>query len=170
MRGLLLIHLRNFNMRYDKQSAPTDNAKKNAKSLRREQTPPEAKLWRILRGRRLGGYKFRRQYPIGRFITDFYCHEVRLIIELDGASHENQIAYDLARSQWLASSGYQVMRFSNQQLNENVEAVGRMILIRCVELGKTPHPSPLPRERGQEGCAHANAAMNGHEIHETTKP
>ncbi len=121
-------------MRYSDSTTPVEQTKQNAKALRVNQTPPEAILWKQLRGRRLGGFKFRRQYPIGRFIVDFYCHETRLVVELDGSSHEDQVEYDLRRSKWLAENQLHIMRFSNQQLGRNLEGVCQMILVECVRL------------------------------------
>src|SRR5690349_9123750 len=72
-----------------------------ARDIRHEPAPAEQKLWRCLRNRRLNGLKFRRQHPIGPFIADFYCADLRPIIELDGDSHADQLQYDAERTQWL---------------------------------------------------------------------
>jgi len=71
--------------------------------------------------RQLAGYKFRRQQPIGRFIVDFYCADVKLVIELDGDSHAGQVEYDSARTQWLEDREYHVIRFSNWDVHKNLE-------------------------------------------------
>jgi very-short-patch-repair endonuclease len=74
----------------------------NARELRKNLTEAERTLWRHLRLRQFGGYKFRRQQPIGNYIVDYVCLEKRLIIELDGGQHSKQIAYDSERTAWLA--------------------------------------------------------------------
>ena len=73
-----------------------------ARRLRRESTPAEVYLWRLLRNRQLAGHKFRRQQPIGPFIADFCCLSARLIIEVDGGQHTAQTMEDQRRTQWLA--------------------------------------------------------------------
>ncbi|MFL5803128.1 MAG: endonuclease domain-containing protein [Roseiflexaceae bacterium] len=88
-------------------SAPTQI---RARQLRQEQTASEALLWEQLRARRLGGYKFRRQHALGRFIVDFYCAEHRLIIELDGPIHTQQHERDEAREEALNIQGYTISR------------------------------------------------------------
>ena len=81
-------------------------------------------LWQYLRGRDLG-YKFRRQHPINRFIIDFYCAEAKLCIEIDGSSHldAEQEAYDKARTKILEELGYQVIRFTNNEVRYNIHVV-----------------------------------------------
>ena len=78
-------------------------------------TAAEALLWRELRGSRLGGLKFRRQVPIGRYVVDFLCVDRALIVELDGPPHDDpgQRAHDEARDRWLRGEGYRVLRFRN---------------------------------------------------------
>jgi very-short-patch-repair endonuclease len=86
-----------------------------ARHLRREQTPAEARLWSLLRGRRLANAKFRRQVPIDRFFADFVCMETRLIVELDGRIHDDEEAQlkDIERTAVLESCGYLLIRLSN---------------------------------------------------------
>jgi len=86
-------------------------------------TRAEAVLWRYLRNWHIGGLRFRRQHPIGRYIADFCCVERRLVIELDGLSHEERDAYDAARSADLAARGYGVLRFLNDDVLRDPEAV-----------------------------------------------
>ncbi len=104
-----------------------------ARELRQPQTPAEIKLWARLRDRQLDGYKFRRQHPIGRFITDFYCAERKLVIEIDGDSHADQVEYDQARTHWLNEEGYRVIRFSNREVFGQLDAVLETILNECVK-------------------------------------
>src|SRR5206468_12932704 len=86
------------------------------RKLRRDSTFPERRLWRELRGGRLCGLKFRRQHSIGPFIVDFYCHENRLAIELDGESHNDRGSYDLERERFLKAENLRVVRFSNDDV------------------------------------------------------
>ena len=94
-----------------------------ARELRRDMTPAERVLWGRLRNRQLEGLKFRRQHPLGRFIVDFCCAQHRLIVEVDGGVHRNQREYDEARTQVLQAHGYRVLRFSNEAVLGDVEAV-----------------------------------------------
>jgi very-short-patch-repair endonuclease len=98
-------------------------------------------------------YKFRRQHPIERFIIDFYCAELKLCIEIDGASHleEDQQEYDAARTEYLESIGRKVIRFTNEDVRYNINAVIQEITEVCERLrqerhlgGIAPHPNPLP--------------------------
>ena len=89
-----------------------------ARRLRRDQTHAEARLWTLVRGRRLADAKFRRQVPIGRYVADFVCLEARLIIEIDGGAHDAEEAQlkDLERTAVLESFVYHLIRFSNGQV------------------------------------------------------
>jgi ATP-dependent DNA helicase RecQ len=98
-----------------------------AGQLRHKATPPEQLLWSLLRGRRLGGLKFRRQEPIGPYIVDFCCRDLRLIVELDGTSHEDKLESDAVRTRWLMDQGYRVLRITNQDVTAELEAVARYI-------------------------------------------
>jgi very-short-patch-repair endonuclease len=106
-----------------------------ARELRQPQTPIENKLWARLRDRRLGGLKFRRQHSIGRFVVDFYCADCRLVVEVDGDSHADQVEYDQARTVWLNERGYTIIRFSNRAVQNQLEAVLAAILAECQRLG-----------------------------------
>ena len=97
-----------------------------ARELRCAATPPEKILWSMLRGRRLGGLKFRRQEPIGNYIVDFCCREHKLVVELDGMSHDDKAEYDRRRQEWLEQEGYRVIRLANADVNE-LDAVARLI-------------------------------------------
>jgi very-short-patch-repair endonuclease len=91
-------------------------------------TTPERTLWSILRNSQLDGYRFRRQHPVGDFIVDFFCPAARLVIEVDGDSHEAQMAYDRRRSRWLAEQkDYRVLRISNLDVMSNLEGVYDLI-------------------------------------------
>ncbi len=91
--------------------------------LRRNQTDAEAALWRKLRGRGLGGYKFRRQVPVGPYVADFLCKEAMLIVEIDGGQHAEQVEYDRFREDFLKTHGYQVVRFWNNEVLTNLDGV-----------------------------------------------
>jgi very-short-patch-repair endonuclease len=99
-----------------------------ARELRKNLTEAELTLWRHLRLRQFGGYKFRRQQPIGKYIVDFVCLEKRLIIEVDGGQHSEQVSYDLERSAWLEEQGFRVLRFWDNQVLKETEAVKEVII------------------------------------------
>jgi very-short-patch-repair endonuclease len=96
-----------------------------ARRLRRQATPQEVILWSRLRSGRFYGLKFRRQHPLGRYVVDFICLEKKLIIELDGWQHkeERREWYDQERSTWLQSLGFRVLRFWNNEVNDNLNGV-----------------------------------------------
>jgi len=98
-----------------------------ARQLRRNQTNAELELWMRLRGRQLGA-KFKRQHLIGPYITDFCCLELRLVIELDGGQHLEQVEADQKRSAYIASRGFRVLRFWNDQVLKETDAVLDQIL------------------------------------------
>lgn len=85
----------------------------NARHMRREPTDAERKFWLAVRGRQFGGYKFKRQYPVGPYIADFVCLEQKLIIELDGGQHAQQADYDAERTAYLQTHGFRVLRYWN---------------------------------------------------------
>jgi len=105
---------------------------RRARSLRRALTPAEFKLWANLRNRRLGGFKFTRQEPVGPYYADFACRERRLIVELDGGQHAERLT-DRQRDNDLAALGYRVIRIWNNEIIENLEGVLQSLLS---ELGK----------------------------------
>ena len=101
-----------------------------ARRLRAEAPLPERLLWGRLRDRRLAGWKFRRQAPLGRFIVDFLCPDAWLIVELDGGQHSADAAVmrDAARSAVLEASGYLVVRFWNREVLDDLDGVCETIL------------------------------------------
>lgn len=107
-----------------------------ASHLRTNFTDAERHLWRYLRNRQLGGYKFRRQHPRPPYTVDFVCLERRLIVELDGGQHAEAQAYDAARTAHLELSGYLVLRFWNHQALSNTQEVLTRIL---QQLEERPH-------------------------------
>jgi very-short-patch-repair endonuclease len=97
----------------------------------------------------LGGFKFRRQHAIGRYVADFYVAECKLIIELDGESHEDRQEYDEKRSNDLAETGLHVIRFSNVDVFENLEGVLLNIMDECEARSAGPSPQPSPLSTGE---------------------
>jgi very-short-patch-repair endonuclease len=98
-----------------------------ARTLRQDATDAERRLWLALRDRRLQGYRFRRQYPVGHFIVDFACTRYRLIVEADGGQHAANAA-DRNRTAWLEGEGWRVLRFWNNDVLANTEGVVLAIL------------------------------------------
>lgn len=101
-----------------------------AKELRQRLTDTERLMWYRLRDRRLGGFKFRRQRPVGNYIVDFICIECRLVIELDGSQHneETHKQYDQTRDSWLRDDGFLVIRFWNCQIFQDLDSVLDFVL------------------------------------------
>lgn len=114
----------------------------NARALRHHATDAEQLLWRHLRARQLDGCKFRRQHPVGLYIADFACVEKWLVVELDGGQHasESGLGHDTARTRFLQSEGWHVLRFWNHQVLTELPAVLQVI----AQALSTPHPRPLP--------------------------
>jgi very-short-patch-repair endonuclease len=122
-----------------------------AKALRKSMTDAERLLWRYLRNRELGGWKFRRQYPVGHFIVDFICLEKNIVIEVDGGQHDENKELDLQRSAYLNRVGYRVLRFWNNEVLQETEAVLSSIFAKLSDADKnspSPQPSPPLGERG----------------------
>ena len=113
-----------------------------AKNLRRDSTPAEKQLWKMIRGRELKGFKFRRQHPLLYFVADYYCHQALLVIELDGDIHElpDVKQYDKQREEKIKELGITVLRFKNSE----VFAEPEFVLNKIEEhLALTFNPSPL---------------------------
>jgi len=108
-----------------------------ARKLRHEMSDAEKKLWSKLRGSQLG-FKFRRQVPYDRYVLDFYCHEVRLNVELDGSQHytEEGKAHDAIRDRYLQQQGIEVVRFSNLDVLTNMDSVLDVIMERIKKLAQ----------------------------------
>src|SRR5215831_14566334 len=105
-----------------------------ARDLRKSQTAVEDLLWQLLRGRRLDGFKFRRQHQIGDYIADFFCREAGIVIECDGAVHEQNESWhhDRARDAYMSSQGLRVLRFPNQEILNNSDDILREIQAHLV--------------------------------------
>lgn len=94
-----------------------------ARLLRRRMTYSESLLWEKLKGKQLLGLRFRRQHPIDIYIVDFYCHEAKLVIEIDGEIHMDQIEYDDGREADIKKFNIKIIRFTNDEINNNIEIV-----------------------------------------------
>ncbi len=116
--------------------------------LRADATDAEALLWRLLRSRQLAGVKFRRQHQFGPYILDFYSHEAKLALELDGHGHAQpeQRARDDERTAFLASHGLTVLRFANTAVLQETESVLTQVWNQVTQ---HPHPVPLPKGEGK---------------------
>ncbi len=113
-----------------------------ARTLRKRMTPAEKLLWAQVRNRRLGGLKFMRQHPIGNYIVDFYCHEARLVVELEGGIHDTTVQreYDRVRFEQVRAAGFRVLRVQNEAVVRNMDEVLRMI----IQVAKGDLHSPNP--------------------------
>lgn len=118
-----------------------------ARELRKNLTEAEQALWRHLRLRQLGGHKFRRQQPIGKFIVDFVCLERRLIVEVDGGHHSKQVAYDLERDTWLKKQGFSILRFWDNQVLKEIESV-KEVIMKELDITLIPPTLILPHKGG----------------------
>jgi very-short-patch-repair endonuclease len=121
-----------------------------ARSLRSATTDAEARLWLRLRNRQLAGFKFVRQAPLSGYYADFLCREAKLVVEIDGSQHANNVA-DHRRDAELTALGYRVVRVWNNDISNKMDSVLEMLLS---ELAAAPHPArlgapPSPRMRGE---------------------
>jgi very-short-patch-repair endonuclease len=118
-----------------------------AKELRNQASPAERKLWTVLSGRKLAGFKFSRQMPVGPYFADFLCREAKLVIELDGYSHDTRTEHDRRRNAFMKAEGYRLLQFSNADVLTNLDGVAQTI---ALSLAKTdPPPTPPASERGE---------------------
>ena len=139
-------------------SVVSERQRGRAKQLRQALTRAETLLWRYLKANRIDGLGFRRQVPIRNYIADFVCLSVKLVVELDGESHdfaERQRA-DQHRDAFFASEGFQVLRFANEQVRSNLEGVVETIRQAAIDRLRGLPPSPaLPHKGGGSGDAAA---------------
>jgi very-short-patch-repair endonuclease len=98
-----------------------------ASFLRSNQTIAERRLWQKLQSKRCAGRRFRRQFRLGAYIVDFVCLSDRLVVEVDGESHNHTIARDEERSRWIESQGFRIVRFTNDDVRYRLEGVVQMI-------------------------------------------
>lgn len=128
------------------------NSRDFARGLRKTMTDVEHAIWKELRAHRFGDLKFKRQQPLGDYVVDFVCLGKRVVIELDGGQHAENIAYDTARDNWLVGQGFRVLRFWNNDVLNNREGVLVVIAEACgLDAGFSPSSLvPLPQgERGE---------------------
>jgi very-short-patch-repair endonuclease len=120
-----------------------EETKRRARELRRTMSLPERVLWRRLRLKQTG-LRFRKQHPAGPYVLDFYCHEAKLCVEIDGESHDFTAMRDERRDRWLASQGVRTLRVSAQDVLRNLEGVLQYIVAEAgapsVTLRVTAHP------------------------------
>jgi very-short-patch-repair endonuclease len=107
--------------------------KQFARSLRQNQTETEKIVWNLLRNKGLYGLKFRRQHVIEGFVVDFYCHEYKLALEIDGKVHEKQKEYDTLRETIIANKGISFIRMKNEDIQNNIEMIKEKIKERIME-------------------------------------
>lgn len=130
-----------------------------AKQLRLHQTASEAMLWEHLKGCNRFGHKFRRQYPIDRYITDFCCVKLRLVIEIDGMIHEHQKERDQQRDQILQLYGYKTLRFTNEQIGNDINTVLQIITERTTSLSWPSSAVAASQRREGEGLRERSISL-----------
>jgi len=120
-----------------------------AKNLRKVETEAEKLLWQEIRNRKCGGLKFRRQHPFKKLVLDFYCHEIGLVIEVDGGIHDSPDVRerDINRTSELENVGVKVIRFRNEDVLNNMDRVLKSIVV-FAETCKTSSPRPSPKREG----------------------
>lgn len=120
-----------------------------AREFRQQPTLAEEKLWFYLRAKKLAGLKFKRQHPLFHYIVDFYCHARSLVIEVDGEIHVQTVARDHDRDTLLYQHGFKVLRFTNEQVLENIDQI--IISIKsCVNANSSPSKERLGEVNDQE--------------------
>ena len=129
--------------------------------LRRDQTEAERVLWQHVRDRRLLGWKFRRQHRVGPYFADFTCTEGHLIVELDGSQHLDAVEHDAARTRFLETRGFRVLRFWNDDVLRETDAV-----LDAIAAALAPHPPsghllPACGEKGKHGPACGEKGKHG---------
>jgi len=129
--------------RWQANTGQWDRLKPNARRLRQNQTAAEAKLWKALRKSQVAGLKFRRQHALDRYIVDFYCHEKRLSIEVDGPIHCATEQEDAIRGQIIESRGITVLRFKNEEVFDDLPSVLERIT-KAAEVNPQSTSSPSP--------------------------
>ncbi|MDD3793703.1 MAG: DUF559 domain-containing protein [Candidatus Gracilibacteria bacterium] len=129
--GIIMYSQKEYNPRYIVELS---------KELRKNQTESEGILWELLRNRKFNDLKFRRQHPFGRYVADFYCDEIKLVIELDGKIHENQKDYDAIRDEVIKTYGVNILRFNSEDVYNNIDKIFNKIIPFI--------PLPLGKVRG----------------------
>jgi very-short-patch-repair endonuclease len=132
------------------RSKPSPYILRLSREFRKRQTETESLLWSRLRNRQLGGLKFRRQHPIGRYIADFCCYDRKLVVEVDGGIHtkQDQRLYDTLRQKDIEALGYRVVRVTTGEIKRDIDAVLQGIKSACLA---SPPRSPSPSGEGDGG-------------------
>ena len=132
-----------------------------ARRLRNQATDAERHLWRHLRHRQLAGYRFRRQVPVAGFIADFACLEAKIVVELDGGQHAQNVAYDESRDRSIQAQGFRVLRFWDNQVFQETPAVLEQIMGALEARSPLPGPPPQAGEGTKriDPPAHAGEGM-----------
>jgi len=114
-----------MNSKFDMYYGATEEIQERAKLLRKTETNAESLLWKYLRNKRFKNLKFRRQHPISKFIADFYCHEIKLVVEVDGEIHlkEENKEYDENRTAEMERFELKIVRFTNDEIENNISLV-----------------------------------------------
>lgn len=113
-----------------------------SRKLRKQGVLSEVLLWEQLKGRKMNGYQFTRQKPVGNYIVDFYCSKLKLVVEIDGESHDRRYSYDKKRQQVLESAGLTVLRFNDNDVKKDIGSVLKAIEGWVERSNKQP-PDPL---------------------------
>jgi very-short-patch-repair endonuclease len=120
-----------------------------ARAMRGNLTGAELKLWDSLRGDQLPGLRFRRQHRLGSYIADFFCHAAKLVVEVDGDSHDERQEYDEKRTHWMSQhKRLRVVRYTNEDVMKNLDAALENIAALCANAAR-PSPQPSPRSTGK---------------------
>jgi very-short-patch-repair endonuclease len=136
------------------------NQRSRARAMRGAPTDSELRLWRLLRDRRLSGFKFRRQVPVGPYIVDFLCVGAKLIVEADGSQHAESVR-DNVRDAYLANQGWKVLRFWNNEVLQNREGVLETIYAHASRPASGPSGHLLPEGEGALNAAAATLLPRG---------
>jgi len=131
-----------------------------ARRLRNQATDAERLLWRHLRHRQISGYRFRRQVPVAGFIADFASLEAKVIVELDGGQHQENADYDKQRDLLIQAQGFLILRFWDNQVFQETQAVLHQI-VQALQ-ARCPHPSPPPQ--AGEGIERADSPTDAQEV------
>jgi very-short-patch-repair endonuclease len=123
---------------------------RRSRDLRKHMTTAEVKLWSRLRADQLLALRVRRQHRIGSYIADFFCPAAKLVVELDGDSHDEREEYDAKRTYWMSQQGPRVARFANDDVLKHTDGVVRAIADICSDAARpSPQPSPRKQPRGE---------------------
>jgi very-short-patch-repair endonuclease len=138
-------------------SASAEHSRERARELRQSMSPPEVLLWQQLRARQVLDLKFRRQHVLGPYFADFYCHELKLIVEVDGHwEHRARREQDATRDRWMSDRGYHVLRISASQVCTCAVTAAGLVARKAIEINpklaeRLPPSSPQGRGGSPKG-------------------